>query len=156
MSTQAAATMPSASSAKPSRMQVLPVYACTYPRLVNFSDLNAADHLDAAVICRYIADATMQFWIELFRMPQSRSIDITQWLARVSGYEARGVSRVVMANLEQRVRYVAEGFRLETVNVDVAVRTISASGCVLAHHLYVERPGSAGAPPRRHTIAIAE
>ncbi|KAI8058040.1 hypothetical protein BDF22DRAFT_663456 [Syncephalis plumigaleata] len=143
--------------AEPPRLRSLPVYTHQYSRTINFSDLNVADHLDSAVLCRYIADATAIFWMDVLELPLGYKKSITEWVSHVSGYEAQGVQHVVMANLEQRLRYVGEGFRLEKVYIDITIRSVSNTSCVLALHLFVERPRPDNDQlVKRHTLAIAE
>jgi hypothetical protein len=90
------------------RLRSLPVYTHQYSRTINFSDLNVADHLDSAVLCRYIADATAAFWIDVLELPPGYEKSLTEWVAHVSGYQAKGVQHAVIANLEQHLRYVGK------------------------------------------------
>ncbi|RKP24236.1 hypothetical protein SYNPS1DRAFT_29997 [Syncephalis pseudoplumigaleata] len=150
-------TSPMPAVVEPPRLRPLPAYTHRYSRTINFSDLNVADHLDAAVLCRYIADATAVFWMDVLELPLGYKKSITEWVAHVSGYETQGVQHVVMANLEQRLRYAGEGFRLEQVHIDVTIRSVTNSSCILALHLFVERPRPDNDQlVKRCTLAVAE
>ncbi|KAI9593978.1 hypothetical protein BDF19DRAFT_414974 [Syncephalis fuscata] len=142
---------------EPPRLRTLPAYTHQYSRTINFSDLNVADHLDSAVLCRYIADTTAIFWMDVLELPLGYKKSIMEWVAHVSGYEAQGIPNVVMANLEQRLRYVGEGYRLEKVYIDITICSVAKSSCILALHLFVERPRTDNDElVQRHTLAIAE
>lgn len=94
--------------AEPSRFCSLPVYTHQYSRTINFSDLNVGDHLDAAVLCRYISDATVAFWMDVLELPLGYKKSVTEWVAHISGYEAKGIQHVMIVSLEQRIRYVSK------------------------------------------------
>jgi hypothetical protein len=52
---------------------------------------------------------------------------------------------------------LGEGFRLEKVYIDITIRSVSNTSCVLALHLFVERPRPDNDQIiKRHTLAIAE
>jgi acyl-CoA thioesterase FadM len=142
--------------AKPPRMKALPAYAVHYTRQINYSDMNSVLHLDSAVLCRFVSDALMQFWMELFRMPSTPGIGVGEWLARISGYEARGIHNVVIAHTEQRIRYLGEGFCRETVHIELAISNITKTGCTVSQHFYIERPSAKDGSLKRYTIALAE
>lgn len=50
-----------------------------------------------------------------------------------------------------------EGFRLEKVYIDITIRNVTDTSCVLALHLFVERPHPDNDQlVKQHTLAIAE
>ena len=98
-----------------SRLRPLPAYTHQYSRTINFTDLNMANHLDSAVLCRYIADTLAIFWMDVFELPLGCKQGTTEWLAHVGGYEHQGIPSVFPTNVEQHLRYVGRFARRQSL-----------------------------------------